>query len=187
MTRQFDGTTMGTLLTKWNTMDQLHSDIGTYAHKIQHLLQLTYLAYLQLFKSFLEHHIELKQEDWALISRSVHEESCEKSQLLTCYNEVENNLYFLKEGIARLCHETEDKDTTINIGFPGDFISSYSSFLTRNPSEFNLQTLTGCKYLVIEYDVLNSLYEKTSCGQQLGRVLTERLFLYSRSVKMIFY
>lgn len=133
---------------------------------------------MESFKEFLNQHISVSEDDWNYIKENVHQQSCDKNFELTAFEEVEDNVYFLLSGITRLYYDAEEKEITLNIGFPNAFISSYSSFLTKEPSQFTLQSLTPCQYLCLSHSALEDLYKKTSCGQSLGRLFAEGLFLY---------
>jgi len=122
--------------------------------------------------------MSISDKDWSLIANRLVFSECIKGQELTSLGSIEKKLYFLLDGAVRLYYELENKDVTLNIGFPNSFISSYTSYLTRTPSDFILEALTPCTYLEISYDDLNDIYALTECGQQLGRILTEHLFLY---------
>lgn len=133
---------------------------------------------MEMFKSFLQQHLVVSDKDWKMISDRVQVETCKKNTVLTSLGQVEDKLYFLMDGVFRLYHEGENKDITLNFAFPKTLISSYTSFLTAAKSEFILQALTPCKYLYITRSSLEELYSLTSCGHELGRVLTEATFLY---------
>ena len=133
---------------------------------------------MNAFKDFLEEHLRVSDEDWHLISQRLTKSHCTKGEILTSLGSVEQNLYFLTAGAFRLFYEKETKDITLNIGFPNSFMCSYTSYLTREPSDFILQALTPCDYLYISHQDLLEIYELTDCGQQLGRILTEQIFLY---------
>ncbi len=130
------------------------------------------------FKVYLEQHLDVSDEDWKLIAKRLTKSKCDKGETLTSFGKVEQKLYFLTDGALRLYYEKETKDITLNIGFPNSFMCSYSSFLTKQPSDFVLQALTACEYMYITYGDLHEIYELTSCGHQLGRILTEQIFLY---------
>ena len=133
---------------------------------------------MNVFKQFLEQHLILSDRDWLIISALLKTDDCEKGATLTSLGKVEDKLYFITEGAFRLYYEQETKDITLNIGFPGGFMSSYTSYLTRRPSDFILEALTPCSFTYISYEDLSDIYEQTNCGHELGRILTEQLFLY---------
>jgi CRP-like cAMP-binding protein len=133
---------------------------------------------LNELRKYLEQHLRITDEDWELIVPKLSKDDCQKGDVLTSLSMVEDKLYFLLDGAFRLFYEQETKDVTINIGFPNSFMSSYSSYLTRQSSNFILQALTPCRYIYIKHQDLHQIYEQTECGQQLGRILTEQIFLY---------
>jgi CRP-like cAMP-binding protein len=133
---------------------------------------------MEMFKTFLKDHLFVSDEDWITIKDRLHVEVYDKNEVLTKLGEVEDRLYFLADGVVRLFYEGESKDITLNFAFPNTFISSYSSFLTKSPSEYILQTLTACEVKYLRRQDLEDLYSTTECGHELGRILTENIFLY---------
>lgn len=133
---------------------------------------------MEMFRAFLAQHMEVCDKDWQVILPRLKMCEAQKGDILTDHGEVENEIYFLLSGAVRLFHEGENKDVTLNIGFPDNFIGSHSSFLTRQKSEFVLQCLTPCEMVSIVHQDLMDIYELTECGHQLGRVFTEKIFLY---------
>jgi CRP-like cAMP-binding protein len=133
---------------------------------------------MERFKSFLQQQVTILEKDWEYISSRLRQVSFDKNAILTKQNEIESTLYFLEEGILHLYHETDNKDITLNIAFPNSFINSYTSFLSRQPSEFNLQALIPCRVIAVTHTDLHDIYQHTSCGHALGRMFSEQLFLY---------
>lgn len=133
---------------------------------------------MEILRRFLNEYLVVSEEDWKAVSHRFKPGECEKNYTFTKEGEPETKLYFLESGAVRLYHESKTKDVTLNIGFPNNFISSYSSFLTQKPSGFILESLTACRYWVISKSDLQYLYENTQCGHELGRILTENIFLY---------
>ena len=135
-------------------------------------------AALNQLRNFLENQVSISDSDWHYIKDKLAFKEFEKGICLTEEGIVESSINFVISGIIRLYYEKEDRDITINFGFPQSFISSYSSFLTQEPSKFMLQALTPCAVLVIPKADLEDIYKHTSCGQQLGRLFSEQFFLY---------
>jgi len=126
----------------------------------------------------LRKHLFISDSDWSVIQEHFHPLSTPKDHILTHQNTIEHRLYFITDGIVRLYYEAEEKDITLNFGFPESFINCYSSFLTQTDSKFILQTLSPCELVYITRDELENLYSITDCGQHLGRLFAENLFLY---------
>jgi CRP-like cAMP-binding protein len=133
---------------------------------------------MEAFKSYLKTHLHVSDADWEIIKPRLQEKTCAKFEQLTRQDRVEDTLYFIVDGVIRLFHEGENKDTTLNFAFPNEFISSYSSFLRQEKSEFILESLTDCSLIFLKRKDLYELYELTECGHELGRILTENFFIY---------
>ena len=69
-----------------------------------------------------------------------------------------------------------EKEITFDFHFENSIYSSYTSFLTRKPSGFHVQAITGMVLWKIHYDDLQLVYEQTDTGQIIGRKSAEMLF-----------
>ena len=94
-------------------------------------------------------------------------------------NEIENTISFIETGVVRLFIPKEDPDKEITFGFTfkNQFVSAYDSFITRQPSAYQLQALTETTLLSISYNDLQAVYKTTQIGNLIGRLTAERLFL----------
>ena len=129
-------------------------------------------------REYLESHFTVSEEDWRYINLKLQLVEYNKNEVITEQGVIENNIYFIESGLLRLYYEGDNKDVTLNIGFPNTFLSSYSSFLTSSPSEFVLSSLTKSNLVAISKSDLEQIYMGTSCGNALGRLFSEQQFLY---------
>ncbi len=136
---------------------------------------------MNALRTYLEQHLTISDTDWQIIAQRLTPSECPKGTKLTTAGRVEDRLYFILDGAFRLYFETESKETTLDIGFAHSLISSYSSYITRRPSDFNLEALTACRFMSIRHADLLQMYELTDCGHELGRILTEQIYLYFSS------
>ncbi|SHG16772.1 cAMP-binding domain of CRP or a regulatory subunit of cAMP-dependent protein kinases [Fodinibius roseus] len=105
------------------------------------------------------------------------DKSFEKDQIITNFDEIENNLYFLKKGIVRFIVLKGTEEKTLDFAFEGEFFSAYSSFLTRQPSRSAIISLTNVECGAISYDQLQKVYAETDNGEKIGRIAAENLFI----------
>lgn len=115
---------------------------------------------------------------WGNFAEKLDQCSYDKAAFILKAGQVENFLYFLEEGIVRLWVERDEKETTFDFAFKGNFTSAYSSFLTRTPSVFNVQALTAVSIWRIAYEALQELYQTSTQGQLIGRLAAEQLFMH---------
>ncbi|GGX23176.1 hypothetical protein GCM10007384_25480 [Aquimarina muelleri] len=56
-------------------------------------------------------------------------------------------------------------------------MSAYDSFLTQNPSEYQIETLSDTVLWRLTYGDLQDVYAQTKIGNIIGRITAENLFL----------
>lgn len=117
--------------------------------------------------------------DWNFFMSKLQRRVIPKKAIFLKLNEVENMISFIESGVVRLYIPKEDPDKEITFGFSfkNQFISAYDSFLTQEPSAYQLQALTETTMVSITYDDLQAVYKTTQIGNFIGRLAAERLFL----------
>ncbi len=141
---------------------------------------------MENLKNLLNAKLDIPIEDWEYLNQRIQEKSVEKKEILTKEGEVESNIYFIQEGMFRLYIELPEKDVTVDFGFPNELICSYTSFITREPSVSNIQSLCSSKVLYISRKDLMDVYSNTQTGEAIGRVFTEEFFLYKSKRELSF-
>jgi CRP-like cAMP-binding protein len=85
--------------------------------------------------------------------------------------ETSDRFYYLKKGIVRFWHMSNDKETTTQLLFEGKSFTSIESFLFNEPSIFNIETIDACEltyitkadfdaFLTAHADLKDSVYHK---------------------------
>jgi CRP-like cAMP-binding protein len=102
---------------------------------------------------------------------------------------VEKNDVFIEEG--KVCHKiglvekgllmcvypNRDKMIVDEFAFENSFVTNYSSFLTRSPSEKEIRCVERCTLRVIDRVVLEGLGKNHPFLERMSRIMNERLFL----------
>ena len=117
----------------------------------------------------------LPDEDWSLLWKKMSVRTFKKGEEIVAAGQVCEFIGFLAQGVCRVyCLENEKEITTFfNFSERNAFVSSFSSFLMRNPSEESVQALEDTLLLVIHHKDLEELYEKSRALQKLGRLMAE--------------
>jgi CRP-like cAMP-binding protein len=100
-----------------------------------------------------------------------------KDEHLTLQGETENYLYFILEGCIRNYAIHEGEDYSLDFYFAGSFTTSYMSFLMREPSSVNVQSLVPSRVIRIHYNHVQELYSRFRKIETLGRIITEALYV----------
>lgn len=141
---------------------------------------------MERLREILEEKVTISENEWKFIASKLDVRTFKKKDFLIISNAVENKIYFILEGVFRMFIELPDKDITVDFGFPNNFISSYSSFLTQTPSVSCIQSLTKSKVIFITRDDLQEIYEQTKVGQSIGRIFAEEFFRYKSKRELSF-
>ena len=134
---------------------------------------------LQQIKEYLDQIATISSADWSFFISKLQRQIIPKKTVFLKLGAVENYISFIETGVVRLYIPKEDFDKEITFGFSfkNQFISAYDSFLTQQPSAYELQALTETTVLSISYTDLQAVYEQTRIGNLIGRLTAERLFL----------
>ncbi|MBS7254880.1 Crp/Fnr family transcriptional regulator [Flavobacterium branchiicola] len=112
---------------------------------------------------------ELDQLDDLITTRTL-----KKGELLLKENQISKEIYFIKKGILRSCFFNHQGDEITNcFAFENEFMASFSSFITQNVAEENIQALADTELEVLSRGNLLKLYELGPHWQEIGRKLTE--------------
>ncbi|HJY11463.1 MAG TPA: Crp/Fnr family transcriptional regulator [Flavobacterium sp.] len=113
--------------------------------------------------------IELDQLDGLITFRKL-----KKGDLLLTENQVCNEIVFIKSGILRSYFFNHQGDEITNcFAFESEFMASFSSFITQEIAEENIQALANTELQVISRENLEKLYKSSIHWQEIGRKLTE--------------
>ena len=134
---------------------------------------------MQQLKAYLDQIATISNQDWNFFTSKLQRRILPKKTVFLKINEIENHISFIESGVVRLFipKENPEKEITFGFSFKNQFISAYDSFLTQQPSLYQLQTLIETSVLSISHNDLQEVYDKTKIGNLIGRLTAERLFL----------
>lgn len=100
-----------------------------------------------------------------------------KNELLVTEGKICRNLYFLQKGALRGSYILDGKEITHWFAFDNDFVTSFHSFITRQPAIENIQTIEGCVLWAISKDRLNILLNQYHDIERLVRIAYEKYYI----------
>jgi CRP-like cAMP-binding protein len=84
----------------------------------------------------------------------------DRGSFLIKEGEVAKSIFIVKRGSMRILRRTKDDEITFRLGYQGSWMTSFSSFLTGEPSEFYIQALKKSTLLKFDkewfYEFVNS-------------------------------
>src|SRR4051812_29727441 len=109
---------------------------------------------MEKIREYFERIVPLSDRDWQLFSSKLTRHEFPKKAVLLKTGQTENHLSFIETGIARYYIPKDENDVTFTFAFADSFISAYDSFLTRQPSRYQIQVLTDTTLWRLTYDDL---------------------------------
>lgn len=159
---------------------QIEGKITLYNYPNTYLYFFNYSIHkVEQIKAYLDQMASISEVDWNFFMSKLQRRVIPKKDVFLKLDEIENTISFIESGVVRLFIPKEDpeKEITFGFSFKNQFISAYDSFLTQEPSAYQLQALTETTLLSITYEDLQAVYKKTQIGNLIGRLTAERLFL----------
>lgn len=94
----------------------------------------------------------------------------EKNDFFLTEGKINDDYVFLQSGFMRaFAHDTEGKEVTTNFYSAGQVVFEVTSFFNRTKSKENIQALTNCEGLCINYEQLNNLFHSMPEFREFGR------------------
>jgi len=131
------------------------------------------MTFLDLYNSLLNENALSYEEIPFLVNKRFYK----KNTVLTKYGNVEQNVYFINQGVIELKIESNTTEKFLDFYFPNEITTSYTSFLRQTPSDAEMKTLTDCELEVITHDNINTAYQVSLKANQFGRIVTELAYI----------
>lgn len=125
------------------------------------------------FPSILNNIYPLPPDAQTLMESHVEEVEYAKGKLLLQANKLEENIYFIKKGIARAYSVKRDRDVTFWFGKEGDALLSMRSYIEQKPGYENIELIEDCQLYRIKSSHLQQLYQQDIRIANWGRKFAE--------------
>lgn len=99
-----------------------------------------------------------------------------KGEVLVKARNNETSFYFLLKGIVEVSIPGE-KEWIYDFFFPNSMLAAYSSLLTGKPSKITITAIEDCEAEMYEWADLQNQYKTSIGANQMGRYITEQIFL----------
>jgi CRP/FNR family transcriptional regulator, anaerobic regulatory protein len=103
------------------------------------------------------------------------EKTFSKGDIILKENEIEHNVYFVKNGALRLFYNTVYEEQTIRLGYKDSLITSLVSFFNNTPSQFSIDAIRKTNVYVISKQAILQLANENMESMQAYIQLLEIL------------
>lgn len=128
-------------------------------------------------KAYYTKFIHLSDDNWELLKSKLKILHLKKGEKLHSQGEVCNYVTFVNKGLLKAYHIVDGKEYVEAFFIEDEYLSDYSSFLTRTPGLLYVECLEDSELLLLDYQSVQELYEKINEFQKFGRLMAEFLFI----------
>lgn len=136
----------------------------------------------QNLHNLISNYVNISEKEKQLLSSAFSYREVPKKFVLTRQGDVARDVFFINKGLLRLYYNRDGKDVTAFIFREKLFAASYESFLKKEPSVQNLETLEDCELLSISFDRLEQLTEEMPKMHILLRKVAEHRFINAQKI-----
>ncbi len=131
---------------------------------------------LDQVKKFYSNFIPLTEENWALLAPNFKVINLKKGDFLQKEGDRCNDVTFCNKGLLKAYHIKDEKEYIEAFFSQDEYLSDYCSFLLRQPSKLYIEALEDCELVLLDYEIIQVLYDKVDSFQKFGRLMAEFLF-----------
>ena len=123
-------------------------------------------------KEFLDHYVKLTEDEFRYMMSKLERHSFKKKEVLTDIGEVENRLYFIEKGLVRRYFFKGEEEIVAHIVKEGGVIASSSSFFSRQPSHYRIETMEPTTAYSMTYEGREEFLSLSKKWEKVSRVIT---------------
>ncbi len=116
-------------------------------------------------------------EEWDFYRSHIEEVQFKKKEFLTEIGQVESCIYFIVDGAVKYISFKEDKEICVDLGFKGNFVSSFASCLSQTSSFIGIQAVTKVTAMRLRYQPVLELLERSKNAERFHRRIAEGLYI----------
>ncbi len=118
---------------------------------------------------------------WESLSSLFYRREINAKTILLHEGKVTQNMFYIEKGCLRIWFYKDGKEITFQFFFEGQFISSFESFRTNQPSLYTIETIEPCILQEIPKKAFTAILEKRPDIKELFQeYVFERLIFYQK-------
>jgi CRP-like cAMP-binding protein len=128
------------------------------------------------FRCQISKYVEFTDEEWSVFKGHLDFKSLKKKKLFAEPGIVCDYFGFITSGSVRYYNVKDGEEITGYFSFENEFVSSYKSYLTREPSQNYIQALEDTEFITISYDNMQQMLANPLLAykmERFGRLVAE--------------
>lgn len=131
-----------------------------------------------LLRKYISQFLTFTEDEWQLHQALLLRRFLKKGEFLLRGGEVCNHVTFINKGHFRSYNIIDGDDITFNFAFEGNYVTDYTSFVSRRPSTDYIVAMDDAEILQLKYEDLQAAYEKSPVWQKFGRLMAEFVLIH---------
>jgi len=130
---------------------------------------------LSAFRTTLKQFVEFNEAEWIVFTQHLKFSLLKKKHYFAEYGKICDKAGFIVSGAVRYFHVKEGEEITGYFSFAGEFVSSYKSYLTRQPGITYIQALEDTRLITFTRNDMEQMlanpilaYKMERFGRQLA-------------------
>jgi CRP/FNR family transcriptional regulator, anaerobic regulatory protein len=129
------------------------------------------------YKTELRKIAPLTEEDCTLFQPYLTVKKIKKNDFFVQEGQVSDEVGFISTGLFRMYYLQDGKEINTYFFFENNFVVSYQSFLTRQPSRYAIQALEDSEIIYFNYTAMNKAYAISHNWERFGRTVAEYSYI----------
>ncbi|TSJ38552.1 Crp/Fnr family transcriptional regulator [Mucilaginibacter corticis] len=133
-------------------------------------------AALVIFRKALEKFVVFNEAEWIVFTQHLTFSTLKKKQYFAAYDKVCDKVAFIVTGSVRYFHIKDGQDITGYFSFENEWVSSYKSYLTNQPSLTYIQALEDTRLINISKKDMDAMLNNPLLAykmERFGRLIAE--------------
>ncbi|WP_184542570.1 Crp/Fnr family transcriptional regulator [Mucilaginibacter sp. FT3.2] len=138
------------------------------------------LTALGKFREHVETYVKLNDVEWQALAPLLEVNILKKKKNFAEPGKVCNQIGLVVKGAVRYFLVKNGEEITGYFSFENELLSSYKSFLTRQPGENYIQALEDCQIVTLSYKAMQQIYGDVLIGakmERFGRLIAEHYLI----------
>jgi CRP-like cAMP-binding protein len=120
--------------------------------------------------------VVLNEEERQIIKEIFIPFELKKGEFFTETDKINKKVGFLLEGLVYYSVNKNDNEAITDFTKEGEFVSEYHTFITQAKAIHSIKAIEDCKFLVMNYQGIQRLYNEIREGNKFGRLILEHRF-----------
>ena len=143
---------------------------------------------MKQLKEYLLQKIRFSENELEILLSLFTKKELKKNEYFAIEGEYSAKLAFVEHGVLRAFYRNQQGNEYNKTFFSkSGFIGAYSSLITNQKNQINIQCLTDCSFLIADYSTINALYDTYPKIERLARILAEHFFVHKekREIELV--